>query len=88
MLQGQIYDVTGQRLERRVDELLERFGLADAADRAAKTYSGGMQRRLDIALGLLHSPRCSSSTSRRRASTPRRARRCGARSAVSRARSR
>jgi ABC-2 type transport system ATP-binding protein len=56
VLQGQIYDVTGQRLKRRVDELLEHFGLTDAANRAAKTYSGGMARKLDIALGLLHEP--------------------------------
>jgi ABC-2 type transport system ATP-binding protein len=56
VLQGQIYDVTGRRLRLRVDQLLERFGLAHAAGRAAKTYSGGMQRRLDIALGLLHEP--------------------------------
>jgi ABC-2 type transport system ATP-binding protein len=35
---------------------LERFGLADAADRQSKTYSGGMQRRLDVAMGLLHRP--------------------------------
>ena len=56
VLQGQIYDVTGRRLKLRVDQLLERFGLAQAANRAAKTYSGGMQRRLDIALGLLHEP--------------------------------
>ena len=41
---------------RRADELLERFGLADAADRQVKTYSGGMQRRLDVALGLIHRP--------------------------------
>jgi ABC-2 type transport system ATP-binding protein len=39
-----------------VNESLERFGLADAADRRVKTYSGGMQRRLDVALGLLHRP--------------------------------
>jgi ABC-2 type transport system ATP-binding protein len=56
VLQGQIYDVTGRRLKLRVDALLDRFGLAQAANRAAKTYSGGMQRRLDIALGLLHEP--------------------------------
>ena len=56
VLQGQIYDVTGRRLKRRVDELLERFDLTAAADRTAKTYSGGMQRKLDIALGLLHEP--------------------------------
>jgi ABC-2 type transport system ATP-binding protein len=36
--------------------LLERFGLGDAADRPVRTYSGGMQRRLDVALGLLHRP--------------------------------
>ena len=36
--------------------MLERFGLADAADRQVKTYSGGMERRLDVALGLIHGP--------------------------------
>jgi ABC-2 type transport system ATP-binding protein len=56
VLQGQIYDVTGRRLKQRVAHLLERFGLAEAANRAARHYSGGMQRRLDIALGLLHEP--------------------------------
>jgi ABC-2 type transport system ATP-binding protein len=40
----------------RADELLERFGLADAADRAARTYSGGMRRRLDLAAALVHRP--------------------------------
>ena len=44
-------------LELRVVELLERLGLAEAADRIVKTYSGGMQRRLDIALGLVHHPK-------------------------------
>jgi ABC-2 type transport system ATP-binding protein len=56
VLQGQIYDVTGRRLKDRVSALLERFGLSEAANRAARHYSGGMQRRLDIALGLLHEP--------------------------------
>jgi ABC-2 type transport system ATP-binding protein len=56
VLQGQIYDVTGRRLKQRVSALLERFGLSEAANRAARHYSGGMQRRLDIALGLLHEP--------------------------------
>ena len=37
-------------------DALERFGLAEAADRQAKTYSGGMQRRLDLAMGLIHRP--------------------------------
>jgi ABC-2 type transport system ATP-binding protein len=40
----------------RVDELLERFGLADAADRTVRTYSGGMRRRLDLAAALVHRP--------------------------------
>jgi len=56
-LQGEFCGITGQELRRRVGESLERFALADAADRKAKTYSGGMQRRLDIAMGLLHHPR-------------------------------
>ena len=40
-----------------IDELLERFELADAAGRRAQTYSGGMNRRLDLAMTLLGSPR-------------------------------
>ena len=55
-LQGRLYGLGGAALKRRVGELFERFDLADAADRAVKTYSGGMQRRLDVALGLVHSP--------------------------------
>jgi ABC-2 type transport system ATP-binding protein len=46
----------GERV-RRGDELLERVGLADAADRKVGGYSGGMKRRLDLALALVHSPR-------------------------------
>ncbi|HXF72760.1 MAG TPA: ATP-binding cassette domain-containing protein [Actinomycetota bacterium] len=56
-LQGQIHGLRGRALRERVEELLQRFGLADAADRVARTYSGGMQRRLDIAIGLVHRPR-------------------------------
>jgi ABC-2 type transport system ATP-binding protein len=41
---------------RRATELLDRFGLTDAADRAARTYSGGMRRRLDLAAGLVGEP--------------------------------
>ena len=41
----------------RADELLERVGLVEAADRKVKTYSGGMKRRLDLALALVHRPR-------------------------------
>src|SRR5262245_45874026 len=40
----------------RADELLDRFGLAGAADRPARTYSGGMRRRLDLAAALVHRP--------------------------------
>ena len=56
MLQGRLYGMDGGRLRARVGELLERFGLAESADRVARTYSGGMQRRLDIAMGLVHRP--------------------------------
>jgi len=56
-LQGEFYELTGHELARRVGESLDRLGLAGAGDRAAKTYSGGMQRRLDVAMGLIHRPR-------------------------------
>jgi ABC-2 type transport system ATP-binding protein len=55
-LQGHLYGMRGDALEQRVSELLDRFGLADAADRIARGYSGGMQRRLDIAMALVHDP--------------------------------
>ena len=57
MLQGRVQDMSGHDLRARVDELLDLVGIADAADRIVKTYSGGMRRRLDIALGLVHRPR-------------------------------
>jgi ABC-2 type transport system ATP-binding protein len=56
-LQGEFYGITGRELAQRVAASLERFGLADAGARQAKTYSGGMQRRLDVAMGLIHRPR-------------------------------
>ncbi|HLM50693.1 MAG TPA: ATP-binding cassette domain-containing protein [Solirubrobacteraceae bacterium] len=55
-LQGQLYGMRGRGLERRVDELLGQLRLTDAADRVVQTYSGGMQRRLDVGLGLVHRP--------------------------------
>lgn len=55
-LQGQIYGMRGATLKQRVSGLLARFGLADAADRVTRTYSGGMQRKLDVAMGLIHHP--------------------------------
>ncbi len=55
-LQGRLYGMTGRELEARVDAMLERFDLADAARRVTRTYSGGMQRKLDVAMGLIHRP--------------------------------
>jgi ABC-2 type transport system ATP-binding protein len=55
-MQAELYGVVGRARRLRVDELLERLGLAEASRRLAKTYSGGMQRRLDVALGLVHRP--------------------------------
>jgi len=56
-MQAEIHGLRGARRRERVGELLERLGLRAAADRLAKTYSGGMQRRLDVALGLVHRPK-------------------------------
>ena len=53
-MQGRLYGMRGRELRRRVAELLEVFGLTAAAKRQAKTYSGGMRRRLDIATVLVH----------------------------------
>ena len=55
-LQGRLYGMGGAALRARVDELLERFGLLEGADRIVKTWSGGMQRKLDVATGLVHRP--------------------------------
>ena len=56
-LQGRFFGMGGQALRSRIDALLELVGLTDAADRVTSTYSGGMSRRLDIAMGLVHRPR-------------------------------
>jgi ABC-2 type transport system ATP-binding protein len=56
MLQGRVQEMGGDELRARVDALLELLGLADAADRVVRGYSGGMKRRLDVALGLVHRP--------------------------------
>ena len=57
LLQGCLFGLSGRRLASRVDELLALLGLDEAANRLAGTYSGGMARRLDIGLGLVHRPR-------------------------------
>jgi daunorubicin resistance ABC transporter ATP-binding subunit len=54
---GQLFRLGRAEARRRADALLERFDLADAADRMARTYSGGMRRRLDLASSLLINPR-------------------------------
>ncbi|MEU1403303.1 ATP-binding cassette domain-containing protein [Streptomyces sp. NPDC005728] len=53
---GQLYQMRARVAKQRAAELLEQFNLADAADRPAKTYSGGMRRRLDLAAALVVSP--------------------------------
>ena len=53
---GRLHHLTKQRSKERAAELLERFDLSDAADRPSKTYSGGMQRRLDLASSLVGEP--------------------------------
>jgi ABC-2 type transport system ATP-binding protein len=57
MLQATLQGLPGAERRRRADELLRRVGLSEAADRRVGGYSGGMKRRLDLALALVHSPR-------------------------------
>src|SRR5512138_2318773 len=54
---GQMYGLSGKTLRMRIDEVLEQIGLADKAKARIKTYSGGMKRRVNIGVGLLHKPR-------------------------------
>ena len=56
MLQGRVQGMGGSALHNRVDDLLELLGIAAAADRVVRGYSGGMKRRLDVGLGLVHRP--------------------------------
>ena len=53
---GSLYGLSSAYIKRATDELLERFSLSDAGDRIAKTYSGGMRRRLDLAVSLIAKP--------------------------------
>lgn len=55
MLQGHLHGL--RNLKARCAELLDRFDLTEAADRLARTYSGGIRRKLDLAIGLVHRPR-------------------------------
>lgn len=55
-LQGRLYGMSGAALHDRAMKLLDRFALSQVANRVARTYSGGMQRKLDIAMGLIHLP--------------------------------
>jgi ABC-2 type transport system ATP-binding protein len=57
VLAGRIHGMSRTSATARARELLARFDLSDAADRLAKTYSGGMARKLDVAIGLVHRPR-------------------------------
>ena len=56
-LQTTMHGITGEERRERIDELLTRVGLTEAADRKVRGYSGGMKRRLDLALALVHRPR-------------------------------
>ena len=56
ILQGRLYGLRGGSVRARADQLLDHFGLTEAAERLVRTYSGGTQRRLDVALGLMHRP--------------------------------
>jgi ABC-2 type transport system ATP-binding protein len=56
MMQGQLFGAGRQEARQRADELLELVRLTDAVDRRVGTYSGGMRRRLDLALALVHRP--------------------------------
>ncbi len=56
VLQARIHGLSGRAARRRADELLAHFGLTEAANRLAGKWSGGMQRKLDVSLGLFHRP--------------------------------
>ncbi|HWY70915.1 MAG TPA: ATP-binding cassette domain-containing protein [Terriglobales bacterium] len=56
MHQGHLYGLSGARLKQRISEMLERVGLSDRANNLVETFSGGMQRRVELAKGLMHRP--------------------------------
>jgi ABC-2 type transport system ATP-binding protein len=53
---GRMYDMSGKALENRITEVLEQIGLTERADDRVETFSGGMKRRLNIGVGLMHKP--------------------------------
>ncbi len=55
-IQGIVYGLRGRVLKERIEQLLERFGLQNASRRIVRDFSGGMVRRLDLAIGLIHRP--------------------------------
>ena len=55
-LQAKLHGIAPDRVTRRGAELIERVGLVEARDRRVGTYSGGMRRRLDLAMALIHEP--------------------------------
>ena len=55
--QGHLYGLSGKDLEKRIDEMLSRVGLAERPREYVSTFSGGMRRRVELAKGLLHRPR-------------------------------
>ncbi len=54
---GKMYGLAGKTLAKRIDEVLDQIGLTDKAKQRVRTYSGGMKRRVNIGVGLLHKPR-------------------------------
>ena len=74
---GRLYHLDRVQAQHRTAELLERFELAEAADRPVRTYSGGMRRRLDLAVSLSATRRCYSWTNPAAAWTPMAATSCG-----------
>ncbi len=56
-LAAALFGVPRKEVAHRIDDLLQKLQIADAADRLTKTYSGGMRRRLELAVGIIHSPR-------------------------------
>jgi ABC-2 type transport system ATP-binding protein len=77
VLLARLWGFRGRAAKGRADDLLEAFGLSEAAAKQVKNYSGGMRRRLDIAASLIVTPGVPSSTSRRPASIRMRARMSG-----------